>query len=289
MYHYVFRQWLVFFYFYCIFGWVFESTYVSLKSHKRINRGFMRGPWLPIYGSGAIVILFCTLPFQGSPVMVYLVGMIAATVLEYVTGVCMVKLFKVRYWDYSYQKIQFQGHICLTSSLAWGFLSLLMVYVVHKPVERVIFSIPGEVVSVGSFLITVCISYDFAIAFKNAMDLRRYIIRLEESLHAYRLEMQKNAEELADNIKEDLDTMMDKTEEFVENIKDKTEEFSENLKEKMDQELEEKREQIEKLREKIAVRSGYVLSHNPGSSFHNLKEETELIKIKIREYKSKRK
>lgn len=128
MYSYTFRQWLSFFYFYCIFGWCFESAYVSLKQLRPVNRGFLKGPWLPLYGSGAILVLWMTLPFQNSPVEVYVVGLVGATVLEYFTGEAMVRLFKVRYWDYSNQHFQYKGHICLSSSIAWGFLSIAMVY-----------------------------------------------------------------------------------------------------------------------------------------------------------------
>lgn len=146
MYSYHFREWLSFFYFYCVFGWCFESTYVSLKNRHLTNRGFLRGPWLPLYGSGAILVLWLTLPFQETPALVYVVGALGATVLEYATGETMVRLFKVRYWDYSGQKFQYRGHICLSSTIAWGFLSLLMVYVVHKPVEQFIFWMHEEVV-----------------------------------------------------------------------------------------------------------------------------------------------
>ena len=179
MYSYHFREWLSFFYFYCIFGWCFESTYVSVKDRHLTNRGFLRGPWLPLYGSGAILVLWLTLPFQETPALVYVVGAIGATVLEYVTGEAMVRLFKVRYWDYSSQKFQYRGHICLSSTIAWGFLSLLMVYAVHKPVEQFIFWMHEEVVSVLTFGITVCIVYDFSNAFRKAMDLRELLIQAE--------------------------------------------------------------------------------------------------------------
>ena len=82
MYSYHFREWLSFFYFYCIFGWCFESTYVSFKERHLMNRGFLKGPWLPLYGSGAILVLWLTLPFQETPVLVYVVGALGATVLE---------------------------------------------------------------------------------------------------------------------------------------------------------------------------------------------------------------
>ena len=88
-------QWLFFFYMYCFFGWCFESTFVSLKSGKLVNRGFMRGPFLPLYGSGAIMMLVVSMPFRDNVLLTYVAGVIGATALEYVTGVVMEALFKV--------------------------------------------------------------------------------------------------------------------------------------------------------------------------------------------------
>ena len=69
-------QWMTFFYFYCVVGWIWESSYCSVKGHKLINRGFMRGPMIPIYGSGAIVMLFAALPVRNNACLVFLFGMI---------------------------------------------------------------------------------------------------------------------------------------------------------------------------------------------------------------------
>ena len=112
------------------------------------NRGFMRGPFLPLYGSGAIMMLVVSIPFQGSIALTYVAGCVGATVLEYVTGVTMEALFKVRYWDYSNQKFNFQGHVCLGTSLSWGFLTILMTEVVHVPIEKFVLSIPSQVLTV---------------------------------------------------------------------------------------------------------------------------------------------
>lgn len=193
MYHYDFSEWLLFFYVYCLFGWCFESTYVSLKSRKFVNRGFLKGPFLPIYGSGAIAVLFTTLPFQKNAVLVYIVGMLSATALEYVTGVTMEAMFKVRYWDYSNQKIQFQGHICLSSSIAWGGLSLALVYGFHKPVERFILSFPETFLQVFVFVVTIVLAADCAISFKTAFELRDVLIKLEEAKQELK-RMQKRLE-----------------------------------------------------------------------------------------------
>lgn len=179
MYSYTMAQWLFFFYFYCFFGWCFESSYVSLKNRHLVNRGFMRGPFLPLYGSGAIMMLVVSMPFQHNLVLTYIAGCIGATALEYATGVVMEALFKVRYWDYSNQKFNFQGHICLSSTLAWGGLTILMTRVVHKPVEQLALSIPGNVLAAVTFVLTVYIVADFTLSFKTAIDLRDVLVKME--------------------------------------------------------------------------------------------------------------
>ncbi len=130
MYTYSIIQWLFFFYFYCFVGWCIETTYVSLHQKRLVNRGFMRGPFLPLYGSGAVMMLLVSMPFREHLVLVYIAGCVGATLLEYVTGVTMEALFKVRYWDYSDKKYNFQGHICLGTSLAWGLLTILMAEII---------------------------------------------------------------------------------------------------------------------------------------------------------------
>ena len=181
MYSYTLIQWLFLFYFYCFFGWCFESSYVSLKSRKLVNRGFMKGPFLPLYGSGAIMMLVVSKPCLGHWWAVYIAGCIGATVLEYVTGVVMEALFKVRYWDYSNQPFNFQGQICLSSTLAWGGLTLLMNYVVHRPIESLVLGIPANLLTVVTILLTVYISCDFTLSFKEALDLRDILVRMEKA------------------------------------------------------------------------------------------------------------
>ncbi len=144
------------------------------------NRGFMRGPFLPIYGSGAIMMLVVSMPFQDNIVMTYAAGCVGATVLEYVTGVVMEALFQVRYWDYSDKPFNFQGHVCLGTTLSWGFLTILMTEAVHVPVERMVLSISGETLTLVTFVLTGLLFADFALSFKAAMDLRNVLIRMEQ-------------------------------------------------------------------------------------------------------------
>lgn len=178
MFNYNGFQWLFFFYFYCFGGWCFESVFVSLKSRKWVNRGFMRGPFLPLYGSGATMMLVVSRPYQDNVLLTYIAGVIGATALEYVTGVVMEALFQVRYWDYTGKFMNFQGRICLRSSIAWGFLTILMTRVIHRPVEQFVFSMPSQLLNWVTVLLTIYIVADFTLSFKTALDLRDIMIRI---------------------------------------------------------------------------------------------------------------
>lgn len=174
-------QWLFFFYFYCFGGWCFESAYVSLKSKKWVNRGFMRGPFLPLYGSGAIMMLVVSMPFQDNVLLTYIAGVIGATALEYVTGVVMEALFQVRYWDYTGRFMNYKGRICLRSSLAWGFLTILMTRVIQRPIESLMYAMPEKVLHYFTVLLTIYIVADFTLSFKAALDLRDIMVRIERA------------------------------------------------------------------------------------------------------------
>lgn len=171
MYTYTWYQWLAFFYLYCFFGWIFESTYVSLKKKKFVNRGFLRLPMLPLYGSGAVMMLWVSLPVHDNLLLVYISGFIAATALEYVTGAVMERLFKVRYWDYSNQPFQLNGYICLSSSIAWGFLTIFMTDVIHEPIARAVLAFSPVVLITCDFVISVFFTADVYESTKAALDL----------------------------------------------------------------------------------------------------------------------
>src|SRR5699024_5630727 len=94
---YTITQWFLFFYIYSFIGWIWESAYVSILQKRLVNRGFLKGPLLPIYESGALCVLAAVLPVWWDPVKTFFVGMAAATVLEYITGDVMERIFRVRY------------------------------------------------------------------------------------------------------------------------------------------------------------------------------------------------
>lgn len=264
MYQYSVIQWLFFFYLYCFLGWCFESTYVSVKSRKLTNRGFMRGPFLPIYGSGAIMMLVVSIPFQDSIVLTYVAGCIGATVLEYVTGVAMEALFKVRYWDYSKNKFNFQGHICLGSSLAWGLLTIVMTEFIHVPIERFVLSIPSQALLVVTLVLTAGIFADFALSFKAAVDLRNVLVKMEQA-----------KQELV-RIQKRLDVIIALTSEDMSNYKETIAENVSTAKEGLTESMTELKESIESKLESIKNTA----KTKPSESLDSVKEEVLELKTK---------
>lgn len=256
MYQYSAIQWLFFFYFYCFFGWVFESTYVSVKSKKFVNRGFMRGPFLPIYGSGAIMMLVVSMPFQDNIFLTYIAGCIGATALELVTGMTMEALFKVRYWDYSNQKFNYKGHICLSSTIAWGFLTILMTEFVHRGVEKIIFAIPYTVVSVITVILTVYIIIDFTLSFKAAMDLRDILVGLEKAKEEME-RIQKRLDVIIAVVNDERETWKQeksmRADELMESIEGKFTALKERFRISPSDFMDEVREEITELRSKYMI------------------------------------
>ena len=211
MYVYTLGQWLLFFFLYCFLGWVWESCYVSARRRQWVNRGFLHGPLLPIYGFGAVLILWATLPVRQSLPLIFLLGTLAATVLEYVTGAAMEALFKVRYWDYSHQPCNLHGYICLTSSLAWGAFSILLVKVLHPPLEDLVLWLPAFLTDALACVLTVCTTVDTVRSFQAAMDLREVLTKLTEENEDLR-RLAKRVEVYSAFAEEDLRRFRERTE-----------------------------------------------------------------------------
>ena len=202
MHAYYLPQWVLFFFIYSFIGWVWESCYVSVRKHRWVNRGFMHGPMLPLYGSGALVVLVSTISVRENMALVFLLGMLAATVLEYFTGAAMERIFHVRYWDYSNQKLNIHGYICVSSSLCWGGFSVLLVRVVHLPIETAVLKIPPAVAEAIAFVLAVTVAVDLTQSFNEAMDLKRILVQLEESREQIR-KIQEKLKVAAEDAKED--------------------------------------------------------------------------------------
>ena len=210
-------KWLFYFYIYSFLGWCFESVEVSIRTKRLVNRGFMRGPFLPLYGSGAVMMLVVSMPFVDNLLLTYMAGCVGATVLEYVTSVIMEALFNMRYWDYSYRRYNFQGRICLVSTLVWGVFTVMMTRVVHAPIAGFTDMIPLNILHYVTMFLTAYVVVDFSLAFKTAMDLRDIMVRMHAAKEEL-LRMQKRLDVLIAFHTEDKEQKKQEREQLMDDV-----------------------------------------------------------------------
>lgn len=170
---YSLTQWLLFFFLYCFLGWIWECLYVSAYEKKWINRGFLYGPLIPIYGFGAIIVFLITLPVRDSIPMIFLAGMSCSTALEYGAGIVMQKLFHARYWDYSRNRFNLNGYICPFCSFGWGLFSVAQIKILHPLFESAILEIPVAVASLISTILVALYAADTALSVQSALYLQK--------------------------------------------------------------------------------------------------------------------
>lgn len=123
------------------------------------------------------MMLIVSRPFQDSLLLTWLSGFAGATVLEYGVGWAMEQLFKVRYWDYSSQKFNFHGYICLSSSVAWGFLTIFMTHLIHRPIEKLVCGIPVILDLLLILPVTAVFLRDAFVCIREALDFGRSLER----------------------------------------------------------------------------------------------------------------
>jgi uncharacterized membrane protein len=144
---YTFSLFLLFLACYGFLGWVAEVLYVFATSrpHRLQNRGFLAGPFLPIYGIGAIALLLLVYPYVGNPFLAFVASVAITSTLEFVTHLVLDKLFHIKLWDYSSRPFNLRGRICLQNSLLFGVLALLLIYVIHPTLSAFLDGLPATV------------------------------------------------------------------------------------------------------------------------------------------------
>lgn len=129
---------IVLFFTYSFIGWLWETIYCSIKDHHFDYRGFLFGPYCPIYGFAVTTILICTYKVQNNIFLLFIVGIIVATAFEYIASWLLEKIFHMKLWDYSSLKGNIQGRIAPTISLFWGVGVVLLIKFVQPLVLQII-------------------------------------------------------------------------------------------------------------------------------------------------------
>lgn len=145
---------------YSMMGWLVESIYMSICNRKITNRGFVKGPFCPIYGVGALSVYFILKPFSGNFLALYLMGAFLATTFEYLIARLMIFIFGDVWWDYHEKPFNFKGILCLESTLAWGLYTIGMFGFLHKFISRIVDSYSYSVGRIMGSIVAVIFSLD---------------------------------------------------------------------------------------------------------------------------------
>ena len=139
MYVYSPGQWALLFFFYCFCGWVWESCYVSAKRRQWVNRGFLHGPMLPIYGTGGVIILVLLKKLREKPALEFVAAMVLCGCLEYFSSWYLEMTHDgQRWWDYTGYFLNINGRICAEGLLTFGLGGLAIVYLLAPALDNLL-------------------------------------------------------------------------------------------------------------------------------------------------------
>ncbi len=130
---------------YAFIGYICEVIYCSIGQRKLVNRGFLYGPWLPIYGFGGLIVNICLIPLKAYPLLVFILGMILTSIVEYIGSWGLEKIFSIKLWDYSKHFGNINGRVCLLNSTLFGIMSVSLVYLVQPYITLLIAAVPAVV------------------------------------------------------------------------------------------------------------------------------------------------
>lgn len=161
---------------YSILGWVIESVCCSvIEKSPNLNRGFLIGPYLPIFGFGALIIIIFFNKYYNDLLALFIISSVTLTTLEYVTSYLMEKLFKARWWNYYDHKFNINGRVSLTSALGFGALSILLIRIINPTYMNLLTKVPTGILNIVSIFLLLIFMTDFFISLKIILGLNKTI------------------------------------------------------------------------------------------------------------------
>ncbi len=177
---------------YSFIGWLMETILVLITTKKLVDRGFLIGPYCPIYGFGCLLMIKFLTPVKNNIVLLFILAILICGTLEYFTSYIMEKLFKARWWDYSTKKFNINGRVCLETLLPFGILGTFIMYVATPFFVGIINQIPQTISFILSIVLIILFIIDNIVSFIIVFNLRGTIKDI----------MKDNTEEITEMVKE---------------------------------------------------------------------------------------
>ncbi len=170
---------ILLFFIYAFLGWCMEVAFAACKSGRFVNRGFLNGPVCPIYGFGMVGVAVLLSPLKDNLLWMYLGSAVITTVIEYITGWMLERIFHAKWWDYSDMPLNIGGYVCLLFSLIWGALCVVIVRYVHPAIAGLVEHLPNWLTIVLDGLFVSAIAVDLAATLATIRKLASRLSTLE--------------------------------------------------------------------------------------------------------------
>lgn len=171
---------VIYFIIYSFIGWLLESIYKSVLQKKIVNSGFLAGPFCPIYGYGALIMYLSLKDLTDNIFVLFIFGLIALSVFEYIVGLFLELVFQTKYWDYSEKKFNIHGRVCLLNSCYWGILGIVFMKLIHPVVEGFVDKIPDLYITIGVYVGLVYFVIDTVISTIKVININNRLKDLEK-------------------------------------------------------------------------------------------------------------
>lgn len=210
---------------YSFLGWCLESVYKTIYSKKIINSGFLTGPVCPIYGIGALIMYVALSGYDNNPLHVFVIGFVVLSIWEYIVAWALEKIFNTKYWDYSENRFNIDGRVCLLNSIFWGALGVIFTYFIHPFIQEKIVVINHTFLIVSTIVATLIITFDSIMSIVRVTNINKKLEDIKELRNEIKIKLLE--------LKELKDSKMIDMKEPVQKVIDDLKEKESKLKEKL--------------------------------------------------------
>lgn len=196
----IIANWFSWFIIYSFVGWLYETIIYSVEERKFVNRGFLNGPVCPVYGFGALAVLFVLDGRTQSVIVLFLSASILSGALEYLTAILLEKLFHAKWWDYSCRRFNLNGRVSLATTIVFGVMSVLVIKFVHPFVKVLTGRLPTDVLLAAALLVLVALAVDTFITIRHILILNGRLDEIQCAINEFLAEQVIRAEDLRDSL-----------------------------------------------------------------------------------------
>lgn len=280
---------------YAFIGWCTEVSYAALDVGKFVNRGFLNGPYCPIYGVGVLIVVVILTPLKDSLLILFIGSFLLTSILEYITGYILEKVFHNKWWDYSDKPFNIKGYVCLKFSILWGLACSFIMLVIHPIIMGFVHIIPKTIGTILLVLLMIAFITDCIVTVSTILKFNKRLRIMGEV--AEKLKVISN--EIGENIYENVAEAIEKKEQFddtyeelkigftqkkeklAENVENRYQKFNDSVQlnlEKKRTEYEELSKRYKELAEKKIYGHERLMKAFPGMK--SIDNEDSLLKLK---------